>query len=224
MHDRLVLGRLALVAERHGLELVADTSETTSSDRPAATPMAETPIAAVADLGLAHAVERIAAWRQRWPDALLAASIGLPDQELWHGAIAAGADLVANRGSFAVRFDSALTAREGESGVAESVIRLPVRLMERSGDGLIGRLPDAPDGPIAVFRVRDRMWAIRDECPHAGASLADGDLDGTVITCPRHGSQFDVTTGSRERGPSDFPIRTYRVWTTGDATWVEVPG
>jgi nitrite reductase/ring-hydroxylating ferredoxin subunit len=74
-----------------------------------------------------------------------------------------------------------------------------------------------------VFRISERLHAIRDECPHAGASLADGSLDGQVITCPRHGSQFDVTTGSRERGPSDFAIRTYRVVVTEDATYVEVP-
>ncbi len=88
---------------------------------------------------------------------------------------------------------------------------------------IVGRLPDAPGGSIVLFRIGDRLHAIRDACPHAGASLADGVLDGSVITCPRHGSQFDVITGSRERGPSDFPIRTYRVVIVEGTTCVEVP-
>ncbi len=37
------------------------------------------------------------------------------------------------------------------------------------------------------------------------------------------GADLVVTTGARERGPSDFPIRTYRVFAEGDATFVEVP-
>ena len=61
------------------------------------------------------------------------------------------------------------------------------------------------------MRIGERLCAIRDECPHAGASLADGVLEGTIITCLRRGSQFDVTIGARERGPPDFPIRTQRV-------------
>jgi nitrite reductase/ring-hydroxylating ferredoxin subunit len=91
------------------------------------------------------------------------------------------------------------------------------------GRGLVGRLPDAPGGSIVVLRIDGQLHAIRDECPHAGASLADATLEGTVITCPRYGSQFDVITGARERGPSDFPIRTYRVVSDGDATFVDVP-
>lgn len=219
--DPLVLARIEPLVQRLGLELVVDEAgPAPAAQEPDAEPP---PVAAIAQLELAGAVDRIAEWRRRWPDTILAASIGVPDQELWHGALAAGADLVANRGALVPRLTQALRDRTPGSGAAGRGDRLQVRLMEREGDGLVGRLPDAPDGSIAVFRVAGRLHAIRDECPHAGASLADGTLDGTIITCPRHGSQFDVTSGTRERGPSDFPIRTYRVVSDEGVTWVEVP-
>lgn len=216
MRDPVILGRLGALATSLGLELESAEAEDGAVS-------VEAPLGAVVELELPGAIERIGQWRRRWPDALLAGSIRFPDQELWHGAIAAGADLVANRGALVAQLDRALRARSGAGDGAVAVPRLPVRLMERAGDGLIGRLPDAPGGSIVVFRIGDRLHAIRDACPHAGASLADGVLDGTVITCPRHGSQFDVTTGSRDRGPSDFPIRTYRVVTVEGTTFVEVP-
>lgn len=224
MRDPVVLGRLESLAVRHRLVIVHEPAEATVVGTSEASSIAVEPIAAAAELELPGAVDRIAAWRRRWPDSLLSGSIRLPDQELWHGALAAGADLVANRGAFVVQLERAIVARAGGPGIAGSVLRLPVRLTERRGNGLVGRLPDAPGGSIAIFRVGDRLCAIRDECPHAGASLADGVLDGTIITCPRHGSQFDIFTGSRERGPSDFPIRTYRVVNAEGATSVEVPG
>lgn len=214
--DPILRDRLASLAARRDLEL-----QTTAPAR--STSGEEQPVAAITELELPGAVDSIADWRGRWPDTLLAASIRVPDQELWHGALAAGADLVANRGAFVAQLERALETRLGGLARTATTIRLPVRLMDRDGDGLVGRLPDAPGGSIAVFRVGDRLYAIRDECPHAGASLADGQLEGTVITCARHGSQFDVTTGSRQRGPSDFPIRTYRVVADGGGALVEVP-
>ena len=217
MRDPVLLGRLAGLATRRGLHLhAADAGHGPTDEEP--------PIAVIIEVDLPGVVDRIAEWRLRWPVALLAGSIRIPDQELWHGALAAGADLVANRGAFIPQLEKALDARLSGSGEPDTTVRLPVRLIERDGDGLVGRLPDAPGGSIAVFRVAGRLHAVRDECPHAGASLADGELQGTIITCPRHGSQFDVATGARERGPSDFPIRTYRTLEDAGRTFVEVEG
>lgn len=215
--DAVLLARLAALASSRSLELVR-------IDDPRLAPGGDSPIAVAIDLDAPGAVDRIPTYRQRWPSTLIAGSIGFPDQERWHGALAAGADLVANRGAFTAQLSRALEDRSaGAGGRPGAVTRLQVRLMEREGDGLVGRLPDAPGGSIVIMRVSGELHAIRDECPHAGASLSDGPLDGTIITCPRHGSQFDVTTGARERGPSDFPIRTYRVITADGATFVDVP-
>ena len=48
---------------------------------------------------------------------------------------------------------------------------------------------------ILLARVGDRYYAADGRCPHMGGILAQGKLGGTVVTCPRHSSQFDLTDG-----------------------------
>jgi nitrite reductase (NADH) small subunit len=67
-------------------------------------------------------------------------------------------------------------------------------------------LADVPDGTmaeaivsgraIAIARVGEAVYALANECPHAGGPLGDGTLDGTSVTCPFHGWSFDVTNGA----------------------------
>jgi nitrite reductase/ring-hydroxylating ferredoxin subunit len=45
---------------------------------------------------------------------------------------------------------------------------------------------------LAVFRVGEAVYAIDDSCPHAGASLSNGKLQGTRVSCPAHGLKFDL--------------------------------
>jgi ferredoxin-nitrite reductase len=49
---------------------------------------------------------------------------------------------------------------------------------------------------VAVFRLGDKLYALENACPHAGASLAGGELDGDEIVCPSHGHRFNVKTGA----------------------------
>lgn len=63
---------------------------------------------------------------------------------------------------------------------------------------------------IALFRIDGAVHAIADSCPHAGASLAAGELDGTTIKCPAHGLRFDLATGCM-RGAGGFALHTYPV-------------
>jgi len=59
----------------------------------------------------------------------------------------------------------------------------------------------AVDGrEIAVFNVGGAFYAIDNICPHQGASLADGWLEGTTITCPWHAWCFNLTDGTMTRG------------------------
>ncbi len=44
-----------------------------------------------------------------------------------------------------------------------------------------------------LARVGDKYYAADNRCPHMGGKLSPGKLEGTVVTCPRHGSQFDLT-------------------------------
>jgi nitrite reductase/ring-hydroxylating ferredoxin subunit len=75
---------------------------------------------------------------------------------------------------------------------------------------------------IAIAKVGDAFYAFDDTCPHQGCSLADGELEETIVTCPCHGSQFDVTTGDVLRGPAREPVRSYPVGLEGNALQVEV--
>src|SRR4030043_915711 len=48
---------------------------------------------------------------------------------------------------------------------------------------------------ILLARVADKYYAIDNRCPHFGGNLSRGHLEGTVVTCPLHGSQFDLSDG-----------------------------
>ena len=62
---------------------------------------------------------------------------------------------------------------------------------------------------IAVANVEGAFHAFGNTCTHRQCFLALGELEGTVVTCPCHGSQFDVTTGEVLRGPALEPVRSY---------------
>ena len=48
---------------------------------------------------------------------------------------------------------------------------------------------------ILLANIEGAYYAIDNTCPHMGGSLYEGDLEGSHIICPRHGSIFDVKTG-----------------------------
>lgn len=48
---------------------------------------------------------------------------------------------------------------------------------------------------LMITNIQGTYYAIDNKCPHMGGSLFDGNLDGYHITCPKHGSVFDVRTG-----------------------------
>ncbi len=48
---------------------------------------------------------------------------------------------------------------------------------------------------ILLARVRDRYYAAVNACPHLGEKLTNGKLEGTVITCARNNSRFDLIDG-----------------------------
>ncbi len=73
---------------------------------------------------------------------------------------------------------------------------------------------------IALFRVGGRVWAIDDSCPHAGASLAGGKLDGMTVTCRAHGLRFDLATGCQRGGA--LTARTYPVREEGGRVLVDL--
>jgi nitrite reductase/ring-hydroxylating ferredoxin subunit len=81
---------------------------------------------------------------------------------------------------------------------------------------------DVGGARIAVANVDGTIHAFGDTCTHLQCSLAEGHLDGTVVTCSCHGSQFDVTTGEVLRGPAREPVRSYASRVVNDAVRVEI--
>ena len=75
---------------------------------------------------------------------------------------------------------------------------------------------------IAVFNIGGKYYAINDECSHAAGPLSEGEINGTTVTCPLHGAQFDVTTGAVLREPAYEGVETFKVHVTGDEISVEV--
>lgn len=83
----------------------------------------------------------------------------------------------------------------------------------------ISALSDLPDGRgvrvdvgehrIAVFRIGQDVYAIGDRCTHAEASLAEGELFDHEVECPRHGSEFNLTTGEPATFPATRPVPVY---------------
>jgi nitrite reductase/ring-hydroxylating ferredoxin subunit len=78
-----------------------------------------------------------------------------------------------------------------------------------------------PVGELKAFKVKghevfavnvgDKIFSLDARCTHAGAPLAEGVLNGEVLTCPWHYSQFSVTNGMVIRGPAEKPLKTYHV-------------
>jgi 3-phenylpropionate/trans-cinnamate dioxygenase ferredoxin subunit len=84
-----------------------------------------------------------------------------------------------------------------------------------------GKMLAEVDGrPIAVFNVEGTYYAIDDVCTHDGGPLAEGELDGAEIQCPRHGARFDVRTGKALCFPAFEPVTAHRVELRGDAIYV----
>jgi 3-phenylpropionate/trans-cinnamate dioxygenase ferredoxin component len=78
------------------------------------------------------------------------------------------------------------------------------------------------DTPVAVVRVGDDVYALRDVCSHAEVALTEGDVYDNTIECWLHGSCFDLRTGKPTNPPATRPVPTYRVKIEGDDVYVSL--
>ena len=84
------------------------------------------------------------------------------------------------------------------------------------------KLVDIDGRAIAIFNIDGQLCAIDDVCTHDGGPLADGQLHGREIECPRHGARFDVCTGAALCMPAFEPVATHEVKVVGDDVLVRV--
>ena len=90
---------------------------------------------------------------------------------------------------------------------------------------------DVEGVPIVLVNFGESIRALQGECPHLGASLAEGTLVGRRLTCILHEAAFDAGTGAVQADP--FGIEppaggvpaalTYRVRVDDDRVWVDLP-
>lgn len=80
---------------------------------------------------------------------------------------------------------------------------------------------DVAGTKVSVASAAGGLYAFDDKCTHMGCSLAKGKLEGTTVTCPCHGSQFDVTSGAVLRGPAHQPVRSRAVQVEGEDLLIE---
>jgi len=78
-------------------------------------------------------------------------------------------------------------------------------------------------GDVAVFSIEGGFCATQATCTHRQGPLSEGTLDGSTVTCPLHGAQFNVWTGAVLRGPAKQPLKTYSVTIESEIGRVEVP-
>ncbi|GAA1745295.1 non-heme iron oxygenase ferredoxin subunit [Nonomuraea bangladeshensis] len=97
---------------------------------------------------------------------------------------------------------------------------------------LVCHLSDIPEGgllgvetsgtPLALVRDGGEVFALHDVCPHAGATLSEGEVDGGTLECWLHGSCFDIRTG-KPVAPNTLPVTTYPVKVEDGGVFVAVP-
>jgi len=103
----------------------------------------------------------------------------------------------------------------------------------------VAKIDQIPLGTMASFTVDGKeifivnydgnYYAVGLKCTHMGGDLSKGKLEGKVVTCPRHGSKFDVTTGECISGPKFGFIKlkvkdefTYTVKVEGNNIMVDI--
>ena len=113
-------------------------------------------------------------------------------------------------------------SRQDATGSASRTERVPLKENEF-------RISEVPPGSVllvgdvAVFNVEGGFCATQAKCTHRQGPLSEGVVDGSTVTCPLHGAQFNVWTGTVLRGPAQEPLKTYTVMVDGDIGRVEVP-
>lgn len=100
-----------------------------------------------------------------------------------------------------------------------------------------------PGHSLALTRVGGAVQAFENRCPHLGLPLTKGKLVDGTVTCPFHGSRFDLCSGTNldwvnafvgipmpkwshalmAFGKQPAPLRTYPASEDNGEVYVELP-
>jgi len=78
---------------------------------------------------------------------------------------------------------------------------------------------------VGVYNCGGRLYAIEDRCSHDDGPLCEGDWDEDLcrVVCPRHGSAFELSSGTPVTLPATEPVETFPVRVADGAVVVELP-
>lgn len=79
-----------------------------------------------------------------------------------------------------------------------------------------GTIAEVGGKSLAVYNVDGEFHVMDNTCCHKGGPLGDGELDGTTVTCPWHGWQYDVTNGKCLAPSPAASVKAYKVSVEGD--------
>jgi len=74
---------------------------------------------------------------------------------------------------------------------------------------------------IALANIDGSFYAINNTCLHRGGPLAEGPLEGKIVTCPWHGWQYDMTTGKVVQNPA-VGVDCYPTEVRGQDVFIDV--
>ena len=100
------------------------------------------------------------------------------------------------------------------------------------GKVLVGKTSEMPPGKLNKISVDGKevlmvnldgnYFAMDDTCTHSGASLSEGQIDGSTVTCGWHGAKFDCKTGKLEKFPAKInDLKSYKVLVESDDIFIE---
>jgi 3-phenylpropionate/trans-cinnamate dioxygenase ferredoxin subunit len=104
----------------------------------------------------------------------------------------------------------------------DQVEYVTIASIDELGDGerLIFEIDDLP---VALFNIGGQYYAIADICSHDDGPVAEGELEGLEIACPRHGARFSMETGEALTLPAVVDIPAYPVRIMGDDIQIGLP-
>lgn len=86
-----------------------------------------------------------------------------------------------------------------------------------------GKVVQAGGKTLALFNLGGTFYALDNRCTHVGGPLGEGAIEGNQVTCPWHGSVFNITTGEVVEPPARRPVATFPVRVERDEVLVEIP-
>ena len=86
-----------------------------------------------------------------------------------------------------------------------------------------GKVVQAGGKTLALFNLGGTLHALDNRCTHMGGPLGEGAVEGNRVTCPWHGSIFNIANGEVVGPPARRPVATFPVHVEGNKVLIDLP-